>query len=346
MGIRANTYPGVCRDCGARVEEGAGRIVKDENTGRWITYHLPGECPEARVPTKPGIDDGAADKAVDRAIGLIARQFMTLVPALVEENLALASRVAAVKVGTMPEIKVDVGHHKLEAVVQAVVAGVSPMLVGPAGSGKTTLAEQVAKVMHLNFYMASRVTSDFKLLGFVTANGAIVRTPFREAYEKGGIFLFDEVDASDPDALTAFNAALANGRCDFPDAVVVAHKDFHAIAAGNTYGRGADRQYVGRNQLDAATLDRFTMIDIDYDESLELALAGNADWTRHVQSVRKAIVSTGVRHIVSPRASINGAKLLAAGWAQAEVEEAVVWKGLDDQNRSRVQAKLVMEKVR
>jgi cobaltochelatase CobS len=86
-----------------------------------------------------------------------------------------------------------------------------------------------------------------------------------------------------------------------------------AIAAGNTFGRGASREYVGRQQLDAATLDRFTVFEVDYDEALELAIAGNDDWTRYVQKVRKAVEREKVRAIVSPRASISGAKLLAVG---------------------------------
>ena len=167
-----------------------------------------------------------------------------------------------------------------------------------------------------------------------------MRTQFREAYEHGGVFLFDEVDASDPDALTAFNAALANGMGDFPDGMVKRHKDFIAIAAGNTFGRGADRQYVGRNQLDAATLDRFQTFEVDYDEDLERQLAGNDDWTDYVQKVRRAIDTEKVRHIVSPRPSIAGAKLLAAGMERSKVEEACVWKGMDEQQRNRVKARM------
>ena len=90
-----------------------------------------------------------------------------------------------------------------------------------------------------------------------SAQGTIVSTEFRKAYENGGLFLFDEIDASMPGAILAFNAALANNFMDFPDKKVPRHKDFYCIAAANTFGSGADRQYVGRNQLDAASLDRF-----------------------------------------------------------------------------------------
>lgn len=342
MEYRSNAFEGVCRKCGTKVPANEGRIVKDLPSDKWMTYHLDGKCPEAALPTKPGTDSASMDVAIEKIIGLMSARFMTLIPDLVSENLAKLSRVAEIKVGKSPAIKVEgCAHHMLPTIVTALVAETHPFIVGPAGSGKTTLAMQAAKLLKLKFYMEARVTSEFKLIGFIDAAGHVVRTQFRDAYENGGVFLFDEVDASDPDAMTAFNAALANGVCAFPDALVARHKDFRAIAAGNTYGRGADRQYVGRNQLDAATLDRFETYEVDYDEQLELDISGNVEWARYVQSVRRAIVATKVRHICSPRASINGAKLLAHGMSWAEVEEATVWKGLDEANRARVTASIV-----
>jgi MoxR-like ATPase len=199
---------------------------------------------------------------------------------------------------------------------------------------------QVAEALGRPFHMAARVSSEYALIGFIDAGGTYHRTAFREAYEHGGVFLFDEIDASDADALTAFNAALANGHAVFPDTMVKRHPDFAAIAAGNTFGRGADRQYVGRNQLDAATLDRFQVFEIDYDNQLELAIAGNDEWARYVQKVRAAIDKEKVRHVVSPRASIIGARFLAAGMARKQVEECCIWKGLDEAQRARINARM------
>lgn len=301
------------------------------------------EAPALVMPDADLMRQFIADSMGDQveAIGQAAgRYFNDIVPGMIAETLASA-RPISITVGERPSVTVERSHKALPDVLLMVVAGTSPFLVGPAGSGKTTLAEQVAKCLSRPFYMASRVTSEYKLVGFVDAQGKTVRTQFREAYEHGGIFLFDEVDASDPDALTAFNAALAGQLADFPDGMVARHKDFAAIAAGNTFGRGADRQYVGRNQLDAATLDRFQTYEVDYDEQLEIQLAMNDDWTRYVQGVRKAIEAEKVRHVVSPRASIMGARLLAAGMERRMVEETCVWKGLDAAQRGRVTAKML-----
>jgi MoxR-like ATPase len=331
MEVRENKYEGKCVSCGQTVPAYGGLFENGKVRHK--------DCPAPVAPSvKAKVDQSDLDTAAGKVIDLMTAKFTELVPQLVEDNLDKLSRVAEIKIGKAPAVKVDLAHRCLEDVLLCVVAGAAPYLVGPAGSGKTTLAEQVASVLKRKFYMEARVTSEFKLIGFIDAHGNVVRTQFREAYEKGGVFLFDEVDASDADAMTAFNAALANGKCAFPDKLVGRHKDFVAVAAGNTFGRGADRQYVGRHQMDAATLDRFTILEVDYDEDLEHKIAGDKAWTKYVQRVRAAIEAEKVRHIVSPRASIMGARLLAAGMSRAKVEEAVIWKGLDLNNRRRVEA--------
>ena len=226
---------------------------------------------------------------------------------------------------------IDVGsvHNQFEQLLKIVATGLHVFIVGPAGSGKTTAAQKCAEALGLEYYFTGAIASEFKLTGFINAQGKIVSTDFRKAYTEGGLFLFDEIDASYPQAILAFNAALANDYMDFPDGRKPKHKDFHCIAAANTYGLGADRQYVGRNQLDAASIDRFIFLDWKYDEKLEQELAQNDNWVEYVQSIRKVIEEKKIRHIISPRASIFGAKLLTAGIEKKIVEESILWKGLD-----------------
>jgi hypothetical protein len=201
-------------------------------------------------------------------------------------------------------------------------------LPGPAGSGKTTAAMNVAKALDISFHHTGAVDTDYKLTGYQDGGGLYHSTEFRAAYENGGVFLFDEVDASNPNAMVALNAAIENGRCAFPDATIARHKDCVVIAAANTYGGGATHEYVGRNKLDAATVDRFIMLDWPYDEILERAIAGDNEWTTYVQSIRRAVNSAGIKHVVSPRASIRGNAMLAAGFDRPTVIKATVQKGL------------------
>jgi MoxR-like ATPase len=240
------------------------------------------------------------------------------------------------------EVEVKPGRHKMfPALLRTCKARVNAMLVGPAGSGKTSAASQVAQELGLPFYAISvgGQTTQAQIIGYMDAGGTYRPTVFRFAYEKGGVFLLDEVDAGNANVLTVLNAALANSEYAFPNGMVKRHADFVCVAAANTWGQGADRQYVGRNQLDAATLDRFMgKVFWNYDEATEAAWAGNADWTRRVQRIRAAVSGLKVRVMVTPRASIEGAKLLNAGFSRSEVEDMTIFNATDADTKRKVLA--------
>jgi len=213
-------------------------------------------------------------------------------------------------------------------------------LVGPAGSGKTTIAAQAAEALGLPFYSTGAVGMAYQLQGFINAEGKYMETDLYRAYVGGGVFLFDEIDASSAQALLAFNAIAANDLAAFPCGTVKRHKNFVIVAAANTFGAGADAQYLGRNPLDAATRDRFVDIVMDYDERLELAISPNDAWTRHVQAFRKSVRDLKLRHVVSPRASIHGGKLLSAGLTWDRVEQMVLIRGLSALDAEKVRANM------
>jgi hypothetical protein len=121
----------------------------------------------------------------------------------------------------------------------------------------------------------------------------------------------------------------------------------------NTYGQGANATYVGRNQLDAATLDRLAVVEYDYDSAWEARIAGctaegstlkidaggsrtDQEWMEYVQRIRASVDRLAVRHVVSPRATFNGIKLLNAGVGFTHVANMCLWKGLDSATRTKV----------
>jgi cobaltochelatase CobS len=226
-------------------------------------------------------------------------------------------------------------HKCFEDLLLMTSADVNVWICGPAGSGKTTAAQQVAKALGLNYYFNGAIDSEYKLSGFVDAHGNIVSTAFREAYTHGGLYLFDEVDASLPSAVLAFNAALAGDFADFPGETdpTPRHKDFRCIAAANTWGYGGGTDYVGRSKMDAAFLDRFVQLDFPYDEDLEATFSDNHDWVVTVQTFRRRAAEKGLKVIISPRATIKGTALLAAGMPKAKVLEAVIFAKLSKENR-------------
>lgn len=227
-------------------------------------------------------------------------------------------------------IKVEGQHKQFEQVFLSIKAGCNVWLVGPAGTGKSTVVEKVAEVTGKDFYAqsVSSQTGAHEFFGFRNAKGEYVPTNFRKAFENGGVFLLDEVDNGNPNVLAALNAALANGVCAFADGMVQKHEDFILVAAGNTYGNGATKKYVGRNKIDAATLDRFVFINFELDEKFEVSLATNKEWCKKVQAFRAKAAEKKLNTIISPRATINGAKLLAQGLPEDMVIQMTIFKGM------------------
>jgi cobaltochelatase CobS len=204
-------------------------------------------------------------------------------------------------------------------------------LKGPAGSGKTTAAKKISEALSLQFQSNGAISTEYELMGFKDASGSYHRTAFREVFEHGGVYLFDEVDSSLPKAVLAFNAALANGECRFPDAMINRHPDCVILAGANTAGNGANSDYVGRMKQDLAFLNRFVMLDWPLDETFEKALASNKDWVRKVQKFRANATQRGIKgHMISPRATFYGEALLAVGIPEEAVEQAVLRGSLSE----------------
>lgn len=210
------------------------------------------------------------------------------------------------------------------------------LMVGPAGSGKTTLAENLAEALGLEFgfLSLSAGVSETHLFGrtLPQSDGSWRYKPSRfvEIYEQGGVFLLDEIDAADPNVMVAVNAALANGMLANPNGEVhTRHERTFILGAANTWGRGGDAQYVGRNALDAATLDRFVLatLQVDYDPDLERDLAlsiletGEAEpLLEWIRELREKIARNRLRRIASTRLVVNAASAIKAGRTLSDIQ--------------------------
>lgn len=239
--------------------------------------------------------------------------------------------------------KIGKQHKKFEMLLACVACRLNTLLVGPAGTGKTHASRAVSEALDLEFWYnaISGQSTMSQFFGYMDANGNYVTTAFREAYEKGGVYLLDEFDAGNANILTSLNAAIANGIASFPDGMIKAHKDFICIAAANTFGTGATSEYNGRNRIDAATLDRFTVIKWDYDEELETEMAINKEWCKFIQTVRLAVSDLqGIKAVISPRAMQQGEKLLAYGVNKKDVLESTVFKGMTEKDVRMINEKI------
>ena len=152
---------------------------------------------------------------------------------------------------------------------------------------------------------------------------------------KGGLFFLDEMDASIPETLIILNAAIANRYFDFPNGKVSANPNFRVIAAGNTVGTGADNNYTGRYCLDRASLDRFAMVNIDYSEKIEMAMAdNNKNLVSFCHRFREITDKAGIECLFSYRTIDRIAKLETVISNLSEVLSISLLKGMDEDTLS------------
>ena len=236
---------------------------------------------------------------------------------------------------TNPNKKQSSHSDVFQSVLNKVKERIPVLLVGPAGCGKSTLLRKVAKQLRYKEYYSIPVNSNtaaYEIVGYNTANGVYIGTAVRNAYENGGFVVLDELDAGNPNVLTVIHQLLDNPDfCLFPDGMVKRHKRFRLCAAANTYGYGPTRQYIGRNPLDAATLDRFAVIDVNYDEDLERKIGPVKEWTLFIQALRHVVSNWDGRAlplVVSTRAIVQGGLDVKSGTDWNSALHSFVWRGV------------------
>jgi hypothetical protein len=238
------------------------------------------------------------------------------------------SQRLVVRIGEVDRELPDRAHRMLEPLLKLAKArnrngmGHNILLVGPAGCGKSHAVQQVAQALELDygFISLSAGISESHLIGRYIPSGENGRFEYQEApfvtfYRDGGVFCLDELDAADENVLLVVNGGLANGHLRLPDGTAVArHPDFVCIGCANTFGNGADRQYVGRNQLDGATLDRFVSarLEFDYDLDLERA-ASREDVCTWAQGLRDKVTNLQYRRVISTRFIFDASDLVDSG---------------------------------
>lgn len=189
-----------------------------------------------------------------------------------------------------------------EKLLKTIESGVTNIwMVGPAGCGKSTIARNVAKQLNLPYLCISCGigTSATEFVGYKYPERE--STKFSEYYNKPSVILIDEFTALDPAVAQVCNAALANGEIETTTGLVHRHPECIIIATSNTFGNGADRQYVANNQLDASTIDRFVggIIDVNYSDKFESQY--DEEVVSYVNTLRRIIKDEQLRRIASTR---------------------------------------------
>lgn len=136
------------------------------------------------------------------------------------------------------------------------------------------------------------------------------------AFMNGWGFIGNEFDALNPRAALVFQSPFQDAGVDGDERYITIPETNERIyprgacpiiLTMNTFGTGATRMYVGRNAIDAATLDRVTFIYTGYEREAERLLKrgfGKKDVTKLMkwaEKIRSHIDANGLRVTLSPR---------------------------------------------
>ena len=186
-------------------------------------------------------------------------------------------------------------------------------MIGPAGCGKTTLARELSIELKTDIHIIScgLGTSSAEFIGYKYPERA--STKFADFYGRRSVILLDEFTALDPSVAQIANSALANGLLLTTTGEIIRHEKNLIIATSNTFGQGANRQYVANNQLDASTIDRFMggILQVGYSKEYEKQY--DDEVCEYVWMLRKVIKKNDLRRLASTRMIIEGSKLKEYG---------------------------------
>jgi MoxR-like ATPase len=287
-------------------------------------------------------------ETLGECVDLVAKDVCGL-RTLVESIKSSPTQTIRFQIGDMPTgPEIRNARPELAQLAEAVAMGFQNLwLSGPAGSGKTTLAETLAKALGRSFgaqSFAADMTAA-QLVGGINAEGKYQETAFVQAYEAGGVYLLDEIDSAPAEILVQVNAALANGRLFLPRhhdparRIINRHADTVIVAAANTWGTGGTAQYIGRSPIDAATLDRFAgaRFYVGYDARLEESILSDSMILARIRKIRENIGRHKIRQIVGTRSVIAAARMVAAGKPTAEILDRLT-VGWSDEEKAKALA--------
>ena len=274
----------------------------------------------------------APDTALPPVKGWQVIDYNALAGALTSAIAPLISAIAPAP-APAPAIPAEISPLA-KRIVTRLRAGLNVYLQGPAGCGKSFVAKQAAEILNVSYYESSAVIDIYtQLKGFVDANGVYQATAFYHAWKEGGVFLFDEIDASSPEALLDINNALASGGYTFPDAAggyIERNPNCYIIAAANTAGNGGDGTYTARAALDKSSLDRYrSYIVVDYDREIELQLArGDTELVDFIHALRDTAKHCGFDALFTYRAISGIIAISEIDGREIAIQENII-RGMD-----------------
>lgn len=303
-------------------------IIDIETIEKKITQEEPAQTPQAMDKTQDPM------AMLTTALSMLqggAQIDEAQVEAIVDRRLKAQKPLKVEVISATATKRVDKAHKNFAKATQLLGLGKNVALIGESGSGKSYGAVQMAQALDKEYVIESchGKMQAFDLVGAMSpTTGQYISSKLRDAYENGKVLILDEFDRSTTEVAIVLNGVLANDEFGFPDGMVTKHKDFRVIACQNTFGNGTSKTYASAKPQDGSTLTRFTRVEWDIDEKLELAVCGDTHATRVVQHIRKNAKDKGYDQIlITPRQAIDCNEMVdALGWS---IKEAVQFSCLN-----------------
>lgn len=309
----------------------------------------PVAAPAAFDPTDPNgfITKPEHNRDLTQVLNESAREFERI-EATIESvsrdvgSLAVAIdglRPTVIQIGASEPVTLPAGelvHEATQGVIEDMEDGLLVYLTGAPGVGKSRMAATIAKSFgfteeNTHYFSVSNMDQKNSLLGYNSPlDGTFQPGPLYWAM-KGHFVFLDEMDAANGAAWTATNAVTDAPFVTFPNGETIQRPErLFILGAGNTTGKGGDMLFL-RNQMDAASRNRWVFHHIDYDRNIERSIVDSilgqraTAWLDHCWLIRDALASERV--IFSTRNIVAGAKMLRRGRDITTITERALLPG-------------------
>ncbi len=185
-------------------------------------------------------------------------------------------------------------------------------------------------------------------------NQIYMRTIFRNAWENGGLVLFDECGLAPGAFLNVLNSALEQKIICFPDGQTIKiHENCFLCFADNSTLYGNDSLYPERTDVGGAFRDRLTYVEFPYDEALELqilihkfggSLLRAQKWHNVVKTIRRDLANLGIPIFASPRFAYKSAIWFQRGLEFEKIMSMELYRGQTADNVNLVKPHVLKHK--
>lgn len=241
-------------------------------------------------------------------------------------------------------------------------------LVGPTGNGKTTVAEAVLSALEYRYLVidCNAQMEPVDLIGGMSferkPDGSASEVwrdgPVTRAFREGMAVLFNEFDTLNARTALCLQSAFQDAGSDGKGRYITLSgnpSEDRVMPAGacpliltmNTFGTGPTAEFVGRNALDMASMDRISIIPTGYENEREILLARGYGESvvqtvvRWSQAARSAVERNGIKAFVSMRLLLRLCESMAMDGLK--FEQAIAEEFLD---RFAAEDRALLENVR